>query len=125
MQLARSLLDGAEPVDSAARQAIDARPSPRSTDPVLHAAALWLAFSAGAELRLGRSHARGWIPGVHELIDSGHLDAAAYALPRLKVTFPQMPYLEYHDLRLSAPACRRSVEAGSRSWTTAAATSRS
>jgi hypothetical protein len=93
--LARGLLDCAEPVDSATRDAIDDALCRRSTDPVLHAAALWLAFSAGDDLRLSRSHARGWIPGLHELIDSGHLDAAAYALPGLKAAYPQMPYLDY------------------------------
>lgn len=92
--LARGLLDRVEPVDSSAQKAIDAALRRRSTDPVVHAAALWLAFSAGGELRLARSHARGWAPGLHELIDSGHLDAAAYALPRLNVMFPQIPYFE-------------------------------
>ncbi len=95
--LARTILDSAEPVDSAARQALNEALRRGSTDPVLHAAALWLAFDAGADLRLSRSHARSWIPGLHELIHSGHIDAAAYALPRLKAVFPQMRYLENMD----------------------------
>lgn len=95
--LARSLLDCAEPIDPAARQTISDALRRESTDPVVHAAALWLAFDAGADLRLSRSHARSWIPGLQELIHSGQLDAAAYALPRLKATFPQMRYLENMD----------------------------
>ncbi len=92
---ARNILDCAEPNDPAVRQAIDDKLGCGSTDPVLHAAALWVAFSAGADLRLSRSYARGWIPGLHELIQSGHLDAAFYALPRLTAVFPHRPALEY------------------------------
>lgn len=92
--LARSLLDGAEPVDPATREAIDDALRGGSTDSVVHAAALWLAFDAGADLRLSRSHARSWLPGLQELIHSGHLDAAAYALPRLEAALPQTRYLE-------------------------------
>jgi hypothetical protein len=96
--LARSLLDCAGPADSAARQAIDDALRQRSADPVLHAAALWLAFSSGGDPRLSRSRVRGWVLGLRELIDSGHLDAAAYALPGLKGSFPQVPYLDYMAL---------------------------
>ncbi len=95
--LARSILDDAEPVDSAEREAINDALRRGSTEPVVHAAALWLAFDVGADLRLSRSHARSWIPGVHELIHSGHLDVAAYAVPRLKAAFPQIRYLENMD----------------------------
>lgn len=93
--LARSLLDGEKPVDSGALEKIDVALRRGSTEPVLHAAALWLAFSTGAHLRLGRSNVRGWVPGLHELIDRGHLDAAAYAVPRLTAAWPQVPYLDY------------------------------
>lgn len=93
--LARRLLDGVEPIDAAAHQAIDDALRSKSNDPVLHAAALLVAYSAGTDLRLSRSHARGWAPGLHELVDSGHLDAAAAALPKLATAFPQLPYLDY------------------------------
>lgn len=94
-ELARSLLDGVGPDDlQAANQLIDDELRGRSNDPAVHAAAFWLAFAAQADLRLNRSHSRSWLPGLSELIQSGHLDAAAYALPRLKAVFPQLPYLE-------------------------------
>ncbi len=93
-ELARNLLDCDEAVDAAARQAIDAALRRRSSDPVVHAAALQLAYATDGELRLGRSYARGWAPGLHELIDSGRLDAAAYAVPKLNVMFPHIPYFE-------------------------------
>lgn len=95
--LARRLLECAEPVDPAAHEAIDGALRQRAADRVVHAAALWLAFSAGADLRLSRSGARGWILGLHELIDRGHLDAAAYVLPSLMAAFPQRPYLDSID----------------------------
>lgn len=94
-EFARTLLDGAGPDDlGAACEVIDDALRRRSNDPVVHAAALWLAFSARVDLGLNRSHARSWLPGLSELIQSGYLDAAAYALPRLKAVFPQLPYLE-------------------------------
>lgn len=95
--VARNILDVAEPVEPADRQAINEAFRNGSTDPVLHAAALWMAYDAGAGLRLNRSHARSWIPGVHELIHSGHLDAAAYALTPLRAAFPDVPYLDNMD----------------------------
>jgi hypothetical protein len=96
--LARRLLDATAPADLASRKAIDAALHHRSTDRTVHAAALWLSFSAGADLGLARSQGKRWILGLDELIDCGHLDAAAYAVPRLKAAFPQMPYLEYMAL---------------------------
>lgn len=105
--LARSILDTAEPVDPPTRRAVDGALRRGSTDPVLHAAALWIAFDASADLRVNRSLARSWLPGLHELIHSGHLDAAAYALPRLRAAYPQLPYLENMAIvfrRLPPPA---------------------
>lgn len=75
-------------------EAVDDALGERSTDPVIHAAALWLAFATRSDLRLSRSRARGWVLGLHELVDSGHLDAAAFALPKLMAEFPERPYLE-------------------------------
>ena len=96
--LARSLLDGARPVDTAVRLAVDAALRHRSTDRTVHAAALLLAFSVRADLGLNRSKANGWMLGLDELVDCGHLDAAAYAVPRLNKAFPRQPYLEYMAL---------------------------
>jgi hypothetical protein len=94
--IARRVLDRSGSVDAAAGEALDVALQGRSHDPVVHAAALRLAFAAGDDdLRLARSHPRGWIPGFHELIDCGHLDAAAYVLPRLTAAFPKVPYLNY------------------------------
>ena len=96
--LGRSVLDYAEPVEPQVRRSIDEGLRRGTTDAVVHAAALWMAFDAGADLRLNRSLARGWLPGLHELIHSGHLDAASYALPKLKSAYPQMRYLENMDI---------------------------
>jgi hypothetical protein len=90
---ARRLLDNAERVGPAAR-AIDDALKRGSNDAVVHAAAMWLGFWAGNGYRLKRSNARGWIYGLHELIQSGHLDVAADSLPRLIDEFPGVPYLE-------------------------------
>lgn len=95
--LARSLLDCAESADCVARQGIDDALRRRSSDAAVHAAALMLAFVDRSDSRLSRSHARGWVPGFHELVDSGHLDAAAYALPRLRTAYPRVSYLEYME----------------------------
>lgn len=95
--LARRVLDRAVPVDAATRRAIDTAFRLGSSDPVLHAAALWVAWVTRSDLRLNRSLGRNWIPGLDELIHSGHLEAAAYALPTLKAKFPQLRYLENMD----------------------------
>lgn len=95
--LARGLLDSVRPVDSAVREGIDDALRRRSTDEAVHAAALLVAFVDGTDLRLSRSHARGWVPGFHELVDSGHLEAAEYALPKLREAFPRLSYLEYME----------------------------
>lgn len=91
--LARSLLDGERPADTAALKALDAALLRGSTDPTLHAAVLLLACSAGGDLRLERSRPKRWVLGLDELIDCGHVDAAAYAAPRLNAAFPWIPYL--------------------------------
>ena len=57
----------------------------------MHAAALWLAYSARDDLGLDRSQPKRWVLGLDELIDRGHLEAAAYAVPRLNVAFPGCP----------------------------------
>lgn len=93
--LARRLLDGEEPIDPSVVRTIDDALRGRSADPALHGAALLAAYGTDRDLRLSRSHARGWVPGLQELVHGGHLDAAAYALPRLKAAFPRMPYLDY------------------------------
>lgn len=96
--LARGILDGTGPVGPAVRRAVDAALRGKSNDPAVHAAALWLAYSAGADLRLSRSQSRKWILGLDELIDCGHLDAAANAAPQLNAAYPRMPYLEHMAL---------------------------
>jgi hypothetical protein len=98
--VSRKLLDGTRTVDSRAAKAIETAFGRRSNDPVLHAAALLVSAVQGADLRLERSHARGWILGVQELLGSGCLDAVAYAIPRLQAAFPGMPYLEHIGLAL-------------------------
>ena len=105
--LARSVLDRTRPADEAARLAVDAALARKSTDRAVHAAALRLAFAADADLGLERSQAKHWAFGLDELIDCGHLEAAAYAAPRLRAAYPRMPYLTYMDLvfrRLPPPA---------------------
>jgi hypothetical protein len=92
--LARRLLDGDQRGDAATRKVITEALRVGSTDPVVHAAALRLAYSVRGDLRLKRSNGRGWILGFHELIQSGHLDAASYALPLLRATYEEVPYLE-------------------------------
>lgn len=92
---ARGLLDAATPADESAHEAIDDALRRRSTNAELHAAALLLAANGGGDLRLSRSHARGWIPGLHELIDSGHVEAAQAVVPALRAAFPQSPFLEF------------------------------
>lgn len=93
--LARRLLDGEEPVDPSVARVVDDALRGRSADPALHGAALLVAYSTDRDLRLSRSHSRGWVPGLQELIHGGHLEAAGYALPRLKAAFPRMPFLDY------------------------------
>jgi hypothetical protein len=93
--VARALLDGQLLPTDEVRQQLDSALRRRVPDRVVHAAALWLAHHDRADLRVRRSHARGWIPGLVELIDEGHLDAAASAAPLLHEAYPQIAIFEY------------------------------
>jgi hypothetical protein len=95
---ARRLLAGAAPMDAAAHRGVDEALCRGSNDPGVHAAALLLAFSAGEDLRLERSQAKRWALGLDELIDCGHLEAAAHAARRLDAAYPSLPYLAYMTL---------------------------
>jgi len=84
----------AESIDKAARREIRAALRGGSNDPALYAAAMMLAFSSRTRLHVGVAQARGWFLGLQLLIDEGHLDAAAYAAPRLQAKLPGRKYLD-------------------------------
>ena len=92
--LARGVLTGTRSADVDTRLAVDSALRRNPIDRVVHAAALWLAYADRADLDVARSRARGWAFGVAELIDCGHLDAAAYAAPTLAAAYPRIGYLE-------------------------------
>jgi hypothetical protein len=92
--LAQRLLDGTRQLDLTASKAINAALRRGSSDPLLHGAALWVAFNDRADLRLARSTPRYWALGLHELIQGGHLDAAGYAVRRMHGVLPRMAYLD-------------------------------
>ena len=90
---AERLLGRVGPADAATRRAIELALSRGSTDPALHAAALLVAHLDRDDLRLARSKAKRWVLGLDELVDRGHVDAAAFAAPRLAAAYPNIPYL--------------------------------
>src|SRR5690606_32944972 len=69
------------------------------TDSTLHAAAALSAFTVGGPIddangKGAASADRGWITGLFDLIDYGHVDAAAYAAKLLASRYADAPFIE-------------------------------